>query len=210
MLKRAHTLSKTSVVILQNKTYNSALVVQQYYTMETESAAPEDTIQAKCYFYYESKLIDVPLVAVDYAVAIVNNIARITLKQKYANPLTTNLELHFSFPVDTDFCFGKLQAHFDGYTTEGVILERQAAKKEYKAEVKEGNTVALATISSNERSIMNCKLGNLPPGQTVEIEYDIACELRLDGLTHWQLRLPSHISPRYKAVDTVEFLVKLF
>ena len=178
--------------------------------MEVENALPEDTVQAKCYFYHESKLVDVPLVSVDYAVSVVNNIAKITLRQKYANPLSSNIELHFAFPIDTDFCFGRLMAHFEGYITEGVILERQAAKQEYKAQVKEGNTVALAVISSNERSIMNCKLGNLPPGQTVEIEYDISCQLQLDGLTHWQFRLPSHISPRYKRQDTVELLLKLF
>lgn len=150
---------------LDPKCYSRTIIFQ----MEADSAAPEDARLAKCYFYHEGKLIDVPLVAVDYSVAIVNTIARITLKQKYANPLATALELHFAFPIDTDFCFGKLQAHFDGYTTEGVITERQAAKVEYKEQVKQGNTVALAAVSKSERSIMKCRLGNLPPGQTVEI-----------------------------------------
>lgn len=104
--------------------------------METEvPAAAEDTLQPKCYFYHEQRLVDVPLVGVDYSVAIVNNISKITIKQKYANPLNTNIELHFAFPVDTDFCFGRLLAHFEGYITEGVVMERLAAKKEYTAQV---------------------------------------------------------------------------
>ncbi len=71
--------------------------------------------------------------SVDYKISVVNNLASINLRQTYANPLSTNIELYFSFPIDTDFCFTKLMAHFEGYTTEGVIKEKNAAKKEYKA-----------------------------------------------------------------------------
>jgi|JI6StandDraft_1071083.scaffolds.fasta_scaffold375056_1 hypothetical protein len=50
-------------------------------------------------------------------------------------------------------------------------MERQNAKKEYKAQVKQGNVAALATVSKAEQSVMRCRLGNLPAGQSVEIEY---------------------------------------
>ena len=77
---------------------------------------------------------------------VVNNLSRITLRQSYSNPLEEPIELHFSFPTDTDFCFGALRARFEGYETEGVVMERQNAKKEYKAQVKQGNVAALSTV----------------------------------------------------------------
>jgi hypothetical protein len=80
--------------------------------MESHLNTPEDTAQAKCYFYKEARLLDLPLINIDYKVNIVNNIARILLKQKYGNPLTNNIEVHFAFPIDTDFCFNRLVAHF--------------------------------------------------------------------------------------------------
>jgi hypothetical protein len=78
-------------------------------------------------------MVEVPLVQVDYSVIIINNLARITLRQTYSNPLDDSVELHFAFPIDTDFCFSKLKANFEGYTTEGIIMEKDTAKKQYKA-----------------------------------------------------------------------------
>lgn len=114
--------------------------------------------------------------------------------------------MHFAFPADTDFCFGRLLAHFEGYTTEGVVKERQKAIYEYRTAVAEGHTVALATVSASEMSVIDCKLGNLPPQQTVTVEFEICCELRVSTLSHWLLRLPSHISPRYDRTQSLKSL----
>ncbi len=73
---------------------------------------------------HKEEKVGLPVVGVDYKVHVINNLARITLKQTYANPLDQNLEIHFSFAKDTDFCFSRLVANFQGYTVEGVIKER--------------------------------------------------------------------------------------
>lgn len=85
----------------------------------------------RCYCEAADRVVELPMIAVNYCIAVVNSIAKVQLRQTYANPLTTNLDLHFAFPTDTDFCFTRLVAHFDGYSTEAVIQERVKAQKEF-------------------------------------------------------------------------------
>lgn len=61
------------------------------------------------------------MVSVDYEIKIRNNFCAINLKHVYVNPLDLPLNLFFSFPTDTNFCLGKLEAHFNGYTVAGVV-----------------------------------------------------------------------------------------
>ena len=70
----------------------------------------------------------------DYNVSIKNNFSVISLKHRFANPLDRPLDICFSFPIDTNFCFSKLEAQFDGYRVAGVVKDRKAALQEYQAE----------------------------------------------------------------------------
>ena len=79
--------------------------------MESNSDTNHST-NTSCHFYFQGKVVELPLVAIDYHVKVVNNLSRITLRQSYSNPLEEPIELHFSFPIDTDFCFGALRARF--------------------------------------------------------------------------------------------------
>lgn len=87
-------------------------------------------------------LVSVPLKHIDYAIDIVNGLAKVSLTQTYFNPLDCFLELQYSFPIDPKACLYSFQAKFDDQLLVGRVKEKEEAKKEYKDALQSGQQVA--------------------------------------------------------------------
>ena len=83
-----------------------------------------------------NQFILVPLKSSDYHLEIVNSIANVNLIQSYHNPTEKFLEMEYSFPVNPSACIYKFTAEFGKTRIEGVVKEKEEAKKEYQEAVK--------------------------------------------------------------------------
>ena len=83
-------------------------------------------------------LILVPLRSSLYNVDITNSIANITLSQHYHNPTHQFLEMEYNFPVNPKACIYKFTATFGKTIIEGVVKEKEEAKREYEQALEEG------------------------------------------------------------------------
>ncbi len=146
---------------------------------------------------YPNKLILVPLKSSEYAVEIVNAVANITLTQLYVNPTDSFLEVGYSFPISPEACIYRFAAEFGKTRVEGVVKEKEEAKREYKEAVSQGKRAAIGTIDENSKDILNLKVGNIGPREEVRIELVLMQELTLANNIFYQLRLFGTISPRY-------------
>ena len=92
-----------------------------------------DVPHSSCWFRTaQFDKIEVPLINMDYKINITNNFCTINLKQKFVNPLNHSVNIHFSYPIDTNFCLGKLSATFKDYMVKGIIEERETANQKYE------------------------------------------------------------------------------
>lgn len=56
----------------------------------------------------------------------------------------------------------------------------------------------MATQEKKDPSILNVRIGNIEPYETVKIEFNLIGELKCELENAWTLRIPSHVGPRYK------------
>ncbi len=66
----------------------------------------------------------------------------------------------------------------------------------------------MATQSKIDKSILNVRIGNIQPNESVQIEFNMIGELKCELNNSWTLRIPSHIAPRYKTQE--DLLVECF
>ena len=66
---------------------------------------------------------------------IVNAIANVSLAQTYSNPTEQFLEFEYSFPIHPEACIYKFVATFGNTRIEGIVKEKEEAKKEYQQAV---------------------------------------------------------------------------
>jgi len=69
----------------------------------------------------------------------------------------------------------------------------------------------MASYSTNEKSTLKMRIGNLEPNEKVRIVFSMIGELKTEMEKAWTLRIPSHISPRYmNDIDLINVLFKIF
>ena len=74
----------------------------------------------------------VPLKHIDYDLEIINSLAQIKITQNYFNPSDQFLDVDFSFPLDPNCSIYKFSAEFMEEKIEGVVKEKEEAKKEFE------------------------------------------------------------------------------
>ena len=88
-------------------------------------------------------------------------------------------------------------AEFGKTRIEGVVKEKEEAKREYKEAVEQGRKAAYGELNSDSKDILTLKVGNLPPKESVKVELVYLQELTLSLNTFYQLHMVGTISPRY-------------
>ena len=139
-----------------------------------------------------------------------NAVANITLTQLYVNPTDTFLEVGYSFPINPNACVYRFAAEFGKTRVEGVVKEKEEAKREYTEAVAQGKRAAIGTLDENSRDILHLKVGNIGPREEVRVELVFMQELSLANNTFYQLRLFGTISPRYLSHLPKETLLEGF
>lgn len=152
----------------------------------------------------------VPLKHIEYDVEIINSLVSITLTQKYVNPTQKFLEMEYCFPINPNACVYKFVASFGNKRIEGVVKEKEQAKKEYTEAVKQGKQAAYGEIDPNSKDIMKLRIGNVAPQAEVKVEISYLHELALSFNTFYRLQILGTISPRYMNYIPKDDFVKCF
>ena len=141
----------------------------------------------------------VPLKNIDYQVEIVNSLMNITLSQRYNNPSDKYLEVDYAFPINPESAIYKFWAEFGEVKIEGVVKEKEEAKKEFEQAKSEGKQAVLGSIDPMSKDVMNLEIGNIPPKSDFTVSISFMQEMKMSLNTFYKVQVPSTISPRYSA-----------
>jgi len=136
-----------------------------------------------------------PLAAVDIKAQVVSRVASVTLKQTFNNPYTDFLEAVYIFPLSGGVAVSKFEMKVGDRTIHGKVDEREQARLQYTQAIESGKRAAL--MEQEREDVFTVSVGNLPPGEQVEITivYSERLPYFHDGKT--EIRLPLVIGHRY-------------
>lgn len=140
---------------------------------------------------------EIPLKKIEYNVKIIEGIARVELIQEYFNNYTASIETEYYFPINHESAFDKFEAIIDDKIVSGVIKEKEQAKAEYEEQIKLGNTAAYAEINKETHDIMQISVGNIMPGEKVQIKFAYLESLKVALNMFNQFIIHSTITERY-------------
>lgn len=90
---------------------------------------------------------------------------------------------------------------------EGIVKEKEQAKKEYEQAKSEGRQVVIGSIDADSKDILNMSIGNIPPQTEFSVKVGYLQEMQISMNTFYRLLVPSTISPRY--LNKVENILKV-
>ncbi|MDH5387449.1 MAG: marine proteobacterial sortase target protein [Gammaproteobacteria bacterium] len=121
-------------------------------------------------------------------------IARATVKQQFRNTSSLWAEGLYVFPLPENAAVDRFKLIIDGRVIEGLIQEKEQARKTYETAKRLGQRTGL--VEQQRPNIFTTKLANIAPGaeMVVEIEYQQTLQYR-DG--QYSLRFPLVVGERY-------------
>ena len=105
--------------------------------------------------------------------------------------------MEYSFPIAPNACVYKFTAQFAKTRIEGIVKEKEEAKKEYQEAVKQGKKAAYGELNEDSKDILTLKIGNVPLKEAVAVEISYLQELSLAVNSFYQIKFAGTISPRY-------------
>jgi len=136
----------------------------------------------------------VPLTGVQIQARICGTAARVRVVQSYENRETVPLESVYVFPLEERSAVSGFAVTIDGRRHEGRVKSRDEAFDNYDDAMAEGHGAFL--LDQERPNVFTASVGNLLPGQKVDVEIDYVAELDRvdDGI---RLMIPTTVSPRY-------------
>jgi Ca-activated chloride channel family protein len=114
--------------------------------------------------------------------------------QEFENPGDEWLEGVYVFPLPEDAAVSHLTMDVGARVIEGVIKEREEAKKTYTAAKQEGRKVSL--LEQERPNIFMMSVANIGPYERISVELAYQQTVRLDN-NIFSLRFPTVVGPRY-------------
>jgi hypothetical protein len=119
---------------------------------------------------------------------------RLEVAQTFVNACAEPLEATYIFPLPARAGVTQFRLRVGERVIEGVLKERGAAREEYDRALRQGNRAAIAEEERPE--VFTVRAGNLPPGEAVMVELELAGPLAVaDGEATF--RFPLVVAPRY-------------
>ncbi len=121
-------------------------------------------------------------------------VARSTVRQRFRNTEAVPVEVSYLVPLPADGAVSGYSFELAGVVTRGVVEKTQVAREHYEEALMQGKSAAL--FEEERSSVFRQSLGNIPPGQHIDISLTIDQPLAWvsDG---WELRFPTVVAPRY-------------
>ncbi len=122
-------------------------------------------------------------------------IARSTLRQTFFNPNEEPLRVRYLLPLPADGAVVGFSFTLRGVRTDGRVKSREAARQDFERALVEGRSGAL--LEQERSSLFSQEIGNIPPGEQVEVEVSVDQPLAWLSEGSWSFRFPTVVGPRY-------------
>lgn len=121
-----------------------------------------------------------------------------TIIQTYQNDLQQAADVEYIFQVDPQAAFSGLEVAFGEKRLIGIVKEKDEARKEFKEKVDQGYTMVYTEKDDSQEDLVRVKLGNLMPGDKLEVEMTYVQPLDVCVNKFWRLIVPTAFTPRYR------------
>ncbi len=126
-------------------------------------------------------------------------IARVVLRQRFANPAAEPLQVTYQLPLPPEAAVGGYAFTLGDRRIVGEIDRLESARERFTDAILEGRTASL--LEETRSSVFTQEVGNLPPGEEIECELVIDQPLRWLPGGRWEWRFPTVVAPRYAGAD---------
>ena len=123
----------------------------------------------------------------------------VTVTQTFANPFSDPVDATYLFPLPEHAAVRHLGIRCGSRYTEGVVMTRDDAQKEYDRAKSEGRRAAL--LEQYRPNLFKQQVAGLCPGEAVEIELEYVDELDYEDGTY-ELTFPMVVGPRYGSSES--------
>lgn len=136
----------------------------------------------------------IPLTGVSVTARVTATANRVTVRQSYRNTESKPLEAVYVFPLEEGAAVCGFSVTIDGRWLEAKVKAREEAFADYDDGMAEGHGAFL--LDQERPNIFTASVGNLMPGQEVDVEISYIAELVPEG-EGLRLTIPTTVSPRY-------------
>jgi Ca-activated chloride channel family protein len=142
----------------------------------------------------KSETFAAPLLSTDVAIKVSGLVARARVKQTFRNASEDWYEGVYVFPLPENSAVDHLRMRVGSRIVEGVIREREEAKKRYEQARDSGRRAAL--LEQERPNIFTSSVANIGPHDDIVVEIEYQQTLRYDS-GRFSLRFPMVVGPRY-------------
>lgn len=139
-------------------------------------------------------VVECPLRHTDVKAEVAGFIARVKVTQTFYNPASERIEAVYVFPLPHEAAVDDMTMVIGGRKIVGVIKRRAEARQIYQEALAAGQTTAL--LEQERPNIFTQSVGNIDPGQEVNIEISYVDVLNYD-MGAYEFHFPMVVGPRF-------------
>ncbi len=140
------------------------------------------------------KFVRAPELAADVRITVRGVVARTTVRQRFFNPSDEWVEAVYAFPLPEGCAVDTLHMKVGERIIEGLIKEREEAKRIYVKAKKEGKRAAL--LEQERPNLFTTSVANIGPRDHIDVTIEYQ-QLLVPEDGRFELRFPTVVGPRY-------------
>ncbi|UQA62535.1 VIT domain-containing protein [Polyangium aurulentum] len=137
-----------------------------------------------------------PLEHTDVKASIDGPVASVTIRQVFKNDTGGPIEAEYLFPLPHEASVHTMRFRIGARTVEGVVKEKEEARRAYEAARREGRSATL--LEQDRPNLFTLSVANIPPGETIEVTLGYQEKLGFDE-GEWRFVLPMVTTERHHA-----------
>ncbi|NQZ12381.1 MAG: marine proteobacterial sortase target protein [Algicola sp.] len=167
-----------------------------------ESVSLQDGQQGRLVFSTDSdgEYQLAPTLKTDVAMTITGMIARVKVTQHFTNPSQQWVNGVYTFPLPEMSAVDHLTMHIGERTIQGLIQEKQKAKRMFQKAKIQGKKASL--VEQHRPNIFSNNVANIGPDETVIVEIEYQQTLEYDQ-GEFSIRFPMVVAPRFSPSNKV-------
>jgi Ca-activated chloride channel family protein len=163
-------------------------------SVRAESPLPSDVQPGSLLLRMQSGYVTATLMDTDVSMDINGLVARVAVRQRFRNEGSEWVEGVYVFPLPDKATVDRMRLHIGERFIEGVIHEKELAKKKYQQALKQGKKASL--VEQQRANLFTTSVANVAPGETVVIEIEYLEDLLYEDGT-FSIRFPMTLTPRF-------------
>lgn len=190
-----HVLTGIAVAVLLSPRSSPGAAQSPLSAEERAKALEEDVTQGALRAVQKNgQVVECPLRHTDVNVDVSGFIARVKVTQTFYNPADERIEAVYVFPLPHEAAVDDMTMVIGDRKIVGLIKRRAEARQLYEEALAAGQTAAL--LEQERPNIFTQSVGNIDPGQEVNIEIHYVDVLNYDKGTY-EFHFPMVVGPRF-------------